>query len=352
MKTEIIQINPLTPEPDKIFYCAKTVRDGGLVAFPTETVYGLAANWNSKKAINRLYEVKQRREGKPFSLHVAEKEKIEEYATNLTPAVYKLIDKFWPGPLTIIVSSKDRDTIGIRMPKNPIALRLIEEAGVPVVAPSANISGHSSPNSVEEVLRDLNGMIEIAIDGGRTELGTDSSIVDMTAIPNQILRKGAILEKDIEEVLRKKNVLLVCTGNSCRSVMAGALLRNLMAERKDIEVIDAGIAAVEGMAPTGDTVDILLKEGIDVNGHQARNLSDMVIKKSDLILVMEKMHEERILKRVPSAKDRLYLLKEFAKMAGQADDLNIYDPISRPSWFYEETFAIIKEAIRRIGELI
>ncbi|MDP3142950.1 MAG: L-threonylcarbamoyladenylate synthase [Candidatus Omnitrophota bacterium] len=352
MNTEIIQINPQNPEPDRISHCARILHDGGLVAFPTETVYGLAANLNNKKAINKLFEVKKRHHGKPFSVHIAEKEQVEEHAINLKPVAYKLIDKFWPGPLTIIVPSKDKDTVGIRMPRNAIALKLIAEANVPVVAPSANLTGNSSPKSADDVLRDLNGLIEVVIDGGKTELGIDSSIVDLTVTPPQILRKGAISDKEIEQVINKKTVLFVCTGNSCRSVMAEALFKNKTAGREDIEVLDAGVGAMRGMGPTADTITLLNKEGIDVMGHKATPITDIMIKKSDIILVMEKLHEERILKKVPSARNRLYLLKEFAKMTGPGMDLNIYDPIGKPSWFYEECFATIKEAINRIGDLI
>jgi tRNA threonylcarbamoyl adenosine modification protein (Sua5/YciO/YrdC/YwlC family) len=361
MKTEIIKINPETPEPEKISRCAKILRAGGLVAFPTETVYGLAANKSDKQAVKRLLEVKKDREGKPFSLHIADKGQVENYGVNLKPAVYKLIDKFWPGPLTIIVPGKEQAclparqaTVGIRMPRNAVALKLIAEAGVPVVAPSANFSGNPPPLTADEVLRDLDGLIEAVIDAGKVELGVESTVVDLTIAPPQILRKGAIPEKDIMAAINKKTVLFVCTGNSCRSVMAGALLKKMTAGRDDLEVQDAGVMAMTGMGPTQDTVDLLRGEGIDVSSHRATMLTDMMIKRSDIILVMEKLHEERILQRVPSAKDRLYLLKEFAGMveAGHSADLSISDPIGKSSQVYDDCFNTIKEAIKKITELI
>ncbi|MFZ5800694.1 MAG: L-threonylcarbamoyladenylate synthase [Candidatus Omnitrophota bacterium] len=352
MRTLIIPINPEVPEPELIGRCAKMLRDGALVAFPTETVYGLGASLRNQRAMERLIKVKRRREGKPFSIHIADKNKIDEFAINLKPAVYKIIDKFWPGPLTVIVQAKDGGTVGIRMPKNNIALKLLDTAGVPVVAPSANLAGNHPPKDVEEVMRDMNGLIEAVIDGGKVELGVESSIVDLTVEPPQVLRKGAVKEEDIFSEARKKTVLFVCTGNSCRSVMAEFLLKKIMANRPDIEVLGAGISANTGMSPTAETLELLQREGIDAASHTARRLSEIVAKKADIILVMEKLQEDWIKKRVPSAVERLFRLKEFAKMAEAGEDTQIYDPVSRPMWFYEETFKIIKEAVKRVAELI
>ncbi len=350
MHTQVIKIHPDDPQVDKISYCAKILQKGGLVAFPTETVYGLGANLLNKKAIERLYRVKRRSEGKPFSLHIAEKEKIEEHAINLTPTVFKLMDKFWPGPLTLIVPSREGGSVGVRMPKNSVALRLIYEAGVPVVAPSANLSGNPAPKNAEDVLRDLNGLIDVVIDAGPTELGLESTIVDLTTNPPEFLRKGAINQQDIEKVLKNKTILFVCTGNSCRSVMAEALLKNMLKKRNDVEVTSAGTSASLGMLPSEQTKLLLLKEGIDVSEHRARRVSDDMLKKADLILVMEKTHEKNIIERFPAVKNRVYLLKEFAKM--RDEDLDITDPIGMSEEFYGNCFNEIKSAVSRIAELI
>ncbi len=350
MKTAVIKINPQEPEAQKIAQCAKILRGGGLVAFPTETVYGLGANLLNKKAIHRLYAVKKRAQGKPFSVHIADKDKAEEYAMNLTPTAYKLMDKFWPGPLTLILPSREGGSIGIRMPKNTIALNLIQESGVPIVAPSANLSGNPAPRNVNEVLKDLNGLIDAVIDGGVSELGIESTIVDLTASPVEFLREAAIKKQDIEKVIKTKTILFVCTGNSCRSVMAEALLKKMLAGRTDIEVISAGTNASVGMPPTAETKDVLLKEGIDVSSHSAQKVSEAMLKRADFILVMEKLHEEYILSKLPTVKNRLYLLKEFAKISG--NDLNIYDPIGKPEEVYRDCFNEIKNALSRIAEII
>lgn len=199
MITEVIKVNPLNPEEEKIRYAAEVLRAGGLVAFPTETVYGLGVNLWDKKAIDRLYEVKKRPKDKPFSITIADPNKVKDFAFNIPPLAYRLMEKFWPGPLTIILESKD-GKVGIRVPRNLIALRLIEKSNVPVVAPSANLSGNPPPKTAEDVLRDLNGLIEMVLDEGRTEIGIESTVIDLTVSPPKILREGAISAGEIKNV--------------------------------------------------------------------------------------------------------------------------------------------------------
>jgi len=240
----------------------------------------------------------------------------------------------------------------VRMPDNEIALRIIAQAGVPIVCPSANISGKPAPINFDQAIKDLNGLVNFAIDAGSTKLQVESSIVDLTVAPVQILREGAIKKEDILNIVHKKIILFVCTGNSCRSVMAKALLEKIMKEknRDDVEVLSAGIMMLGGMGATESTKEILKREGMDVSGHISQRVTQDTIKKSDMILVMEQLHEKTILEIAPEAKFKLFLLKEFAKISDNGFD--IADPIGKPLQFYENTYAIIKEAIERISSII
>ena len=200
-KTLILKVNPNNPDKGKILQAAKVIRDGGLVAFPTETVYGLAANLLKKASIDRLYEIKKRPRGKPFTVHISRLDIINEMRCEVTDKAKALIDKFWPGPLTIILNSKDGRDIGFRMPKNRVALELISASKVPIAAPSANISGKAPPKTAEEVLKQLDGKIDIVLDSGPTNLGIESTVIDLTVTPPQILRQGAVREKEIFSVI-------------------------------------------------------------------------------------------------------------------------------------------------------
>lgn len=192
IKTLVLKVAPENPDKKNILLAAKVLRCGGLVVFPTETVYGLGANLFDAQAVERLYRIKKRPRNKPFTVHISDLEMIKRIGCTITKEAKALIDKFWPGPLTIILKSNDGKKIGFRMPDNKIALELIGHARVPIIAPSANLSGKAPPKSPQEVLKYFDGKVDILLDGGRTRLGVESTVIDLTVKSPKILREGAI----------------------------------------------------------------------------------------------------------------------------------------------------------------
>ena len=285
MKTKVLKINPAVPEPERIAEAARIIRQGGLVIFPTETVYGIAADWGNLQALVRLKEVKKRTDDKPFSVLISHRGIIENYSAFREPSLYKLIDKYWPGPLTVVVASKtEGKTIGVRMPDNTIALQLVEAAQCTIAAPSANLDGKRPPTNCQEALEDLDGLVDLAIDGGPVELGTSSSIVDFTVSPPKVIRDGVITQYDVDRVVQSKTILFVCTGNSCRSVMAEYLLRDKMKGRKDVEVLSAGTGVFFRSSASSETISVLKQRSIDATKHLSRPVTSLLLKKSAISL--------------------------------------------------------------------
>ncbi len=354
MKTKILKINPAVPEPEKIAEAAYVIRQGGLVIFPTETVYGIAADSNNPVAMERLCQVKKRSENKPFSILVAQRGIVENYSDFTNPNLYKLIDKYWPGPLTVILPTKEEHhTIGIRMPDHTIALRLVEESACTIAAPSANLEDKKAPTNLSEALEDLDGKVDLAIDGGPVEFGISSTIVDFTKPRPMVTREGVISQSDVDRTINKKVVLFVCTGNSCRSVMAEYLLKAQLIGREDVEVISAGTSVLFKSTASQETLSVLRERGINAAIHISRPLGRIMLRKADLIFVMTRAHRTQVLDHVPYVEKRVYLLKEFCHQPSGAEmDLDVPDPIGQPHAAYQECLLMINEAVEKIVELL
>lgn len=211
MKTEIIKVDISKPNWDKqLEYAAQVLRDGGLVAFPTETVYGLGANALDQAAVEGIYRAKGRPSDNPLIVHIAETSTLKELTSSIPGAAAKLMEACWPGPLTLLMPKSDKipaivtaglDTVGIRMPSNPIALELIRKSGIPVAAPSANSSGRPSPTLAKHVIEDLSGKVDVIIDGGHTKVGVESTVLDITVEPPMILRPGGVTFEKLTRLL-------------------------------------------------------------------------------------------------------------------------------------------------------
>lgn len=194
---------------------AQILKDGGLVAFPTETVYGLGGDALKSTASEKIYAAKGRPSDNPLIVHIADFAAVERLAAEIPEVAKVLMENFWPGPMTLIFKKKDivpkettggLDTVAVRFPSHPIARRLIETAGVYIAAPSANASGRPSPTTAQHVAEDLTGRIDMIIDGGPVEIGLESTIIDVTGDTPTILRPGFITKEMLEDVLDKVEV--------------------------------------------------------------------------------------------------------------------------------------------------
>ncbi len=210
VRTEVVPVTPEAPEPDVIERAARVLRQGGLVAFPTETVYGLGADALNPQAVLRIFAIKGRPPDNPLIVHIAQEEHLLEVAREIPESAWVLADAFWPGPLTLVLPRHEQvprettgglETVAVRMPDSRIALALIRAVGRPIAAPSANLSGRPSPTAAEHVYEDLQGRIELILDGGPTRIGVESTVLDLTTSPPKILRPGGVSPEQLRPIL-------------------------------------------------------------------------------------------------------------------------------------------------------
>ena len=233
---------------------AGILRSGGLVAFPTETVYGLGGNALDEDAARKIYAAKGRPSDNPLIAHVSCVEEVEPLVKEIPEAGRKLMEAFWPGPLTMIFPKSEKvpygttgglDTVAIRMPDDPVANRLIALAGVPVAAPSANTSGRPSPTTADHVWQDMNGRIDMIIDGGPVGIGVESTIVDVSSAVPAVLRPGAITMEMLEEVLGEVSVDPAILGPLSADVRpkAPGMKYKHYAPKADLTLVEPGTGA-------------------------------------------------------------------------------------------------------------
>jgi len=349
-----IFIDPKDIDHSLVRQAAEIIRKGGVVALPTETVYGLGVCAGKRSAVEKLYALKKRPKEKPLAFALGSINKaIKDYFDTLPPFGYRLIEKFWPGPLTIIYYTPKDDKAGVRIPANIITNEVLNELDAAAYLPSANISGQKEAMSALEVEDIFGSQLDLIVDGGKCAYSQPSTVVDLTSRPFRVLRKGVIAERDIVKTFARKRILFVCTGNSCRSPMAQFLLHKYLKEVQPYfddryEIISRGISAPEGLKASSSVVSILKEdEGLDASEFYAKRLDRFTVLSSDLIFCMEDAQNKYILEVEPKAKDRVFNLKKFLPPGAEKD---IPDPIGRNLAVYRKVYSIIKEAVLELKD--
>lgn len=332
MGTEIIKTGDPSGATDAIAAAADVLRRGGLVAFPTETVYGLGAIATSSDAVRRLRAVKQRSADQGFTVHVGSNEAAGRFVLKLPALGKRLMRRAWPGPLTIIVpvdepgetpvmAGRDSDaasamfydkSVALRYPDAPIAGALLRAVEDPVIAASANPAGLPPPRTAGEILESMDGQIDIILDGGETKYAKASTIVRLTGVGYELIREG-VLDDRVVKRMATMRVLFVCTGNTCRSPMAEGLAKQAFARRLNCNVADLAKHSVEissagsfggAGAAAEHAVTVMANRGIDIAGHRSASLTAEQVKQADHILTMTETHREAVINMVPSATER------------------------------------------------
>ena len=257
-KTLLIKVDSQNPEPEKIRIAADIIKKGGLAAFPTETVYGLGADALNSNAVLSLFEAKKRPRDNPPIVHVADPKDISKLAKEVPSKAKMLTEKFWPGPLTLISKRSQNvpsvtvcglETIAVRMPNHKVALALIRESQCPIAAPSANLAGRPSPTTAQHVLEDLDGRIDAVLDAGPTCVGVESTVLDMTVDPPQILRPGGVSYEMLKEVLSKVELSAFASAErevAIEEVRSPGLRHKHYAPRAEVVVVEGEVSAVVG----------------------------------------------------------------------------------------------------------
>jgi protein-tyrosine phosphatase len=355
MPPVVIDIRSADDSRDVVHRAVQALAEGKLVALPTETVYGLAASALNEQAICRLVATKGRSAGKALTLAIRSADDVLDYLPTLSPLGRRLARRCWPGPVTIVAENDHPDslvhqlspcvrravvpdnTVGLRVPAHPMVLDILRMLVGPVVLTSANPQGQADPVTAEQVLEALGDQVELVLNDGQSRLGQPSTVVKVGPRKLEILRAGVVSEQTLRR-LSSLMILLVCTGNTCRSPMAEVMCRQMIAERlgcppselaeHGVMVMSAGLSAMMGGRPSPEAVDVMAKRGLNLADHESQPLTTHLVRHADIIWTMTRSHRQAIVSQWPEASARTQVLAP--------DQSDVSDPIGGPLEYYQQ----------------
>ncbi|QDU57710.1 L-threonylcarbamoyladenylate synthase [Aeoliella mucimassa] len=371
----VIDIHRTDDLRDVVHRAVQALVEGKLVAFPTETVYGVAASACNAEAVDRLLTTKSRDPGSPFALAIKSAGEARDYAPDMSPLAYRLARRCWPGPVTLVVDCDEKrglvgqlapsvrqavcpqGTVGLRVPANQVLLDVLCMINGPLALTSANFKGEPEAINADDVIKSLGDKVDLVLDDGPARYGRPSSVVRVNGNKFSILREGVVGKPTLERLARYM-VVMVCTGNTCRSPMAEALMRKALSDKlgipldemdaRGVLVMSAGLAAAPGSPPSTESVTMMKEHSLSIDDHRSQPLTDQVLRHADLVLTMTRSHLHAIAQSSPEAGAKTEPL-----MPGGED---VADPIGGPLETYRACAEQIAKGVdyhaERIAEIV
>jgi len=351
--TLYLQIDPENPDLETIEKAAEILREGGLAAFPTETVYGLGAAASRPEAVERLRQVKARPDDKPFSFLLSTTADVFDLVAELPLLANDLVDRYWPGPLTLVLPQApgSTDLVGVRLPGSALARMLVAHVGAPLAAPSANPSGKPPATTGDEVREYFDGKVDVVLDGGPVTIKQSSTVVKVDNDGYEVLRAGIITTEMVQQLVSGKVIVFVCTGNTCRSPMAAALFRKHLAAKLDraeddleecgFRILSCGTFAMYGARASENAVTVMTERDCDVSRHISAPVTRELLARADRSYAMTASHHATLLEfgsDIAGMADRVCLL----------GDHDVSDPVGQSVERYRACADEIEAAVREI----
>lgn len=380
MPPVVIDLRQTDDHRDVVCRAVQTLAEGGLVVFPTETVYGVGASARSVAGVNKIFVAKGRSEETPLALAIKSAEEALDYVPYPGRVAERLARRCWPGPITLVMgnivqenSSQDKTnqnkksqrglidqlpeevraavapngTVGLRVPAHDIVLAILQMLAGPIALTSANRSGEPAAVTAEQAVEALGDHVALVLNDGPCHYGQPSTVVRAMADGFHCLREG-VVNKSALDRLSSMLILLVCTGNTCRSPMAEVMMRRLVAEKlgctdeeldgRGVMITSAGIAAAPGCVPSAEAVVVMKEKSLDLAGHASQPLTEKLVRHADIILTMTAGHRQAILRRWPDAAARTHTVR--------TDSGDISDPIGAPVAVYRDCAAQVESSLR------